>query len=505
MKKYFDFHFHPSFKPYMSGSAGNERLNCWDYISSWISIVRSQSCLDQAVEGGVRLGVANFIALERPLTTNLLIEHLAPIITILDKQAMHFRGEADYFARFKEEVTCLMDCAERDPANGKTFQVLRGMEDYDPDKLNLIFAIEGGHNLEQYNTNILDNFRELKRGPFSFLYLTLVHLVQQSLATHAYGMKLIKNNDEFKPAGRGLTQLGKAVIKMAYETELGPRVLIDLKHMSLTSRQDFYEYRRQQGYDNIPILATHMGVTGISWRPEVVSKYFKGKVRLNRGFVQVEYSRPRGIGVEQKTFFNPWSVNLYDEDITEILDSDGMIGLNLDQRILGTQRAKGEFFSAEEFAEQHPDVYHELTRAGARKLKFKGQPPSFGSIGKKKTRHLRHLCNNILHIVKVGGPRAWQQICIGSDFDGLINPVDNCSDATQFEQLEEDLFHMLPQMMLEDASYNYDMDNVAQKVRGILYENGIRFLQKHFRKPVDQMTAPRYERDTFMMVREHVS
>ena len=73
-----------------------------------------------------------------------------------------------------------------------------------------------------------------------------------------------------------------------------------------------------------------------------------------RGYIQVEYDRPRGIGASSKrkkdlTYFNPWSINLYNEEIKEIIASGGLIGLNLDQRIQGADKVKGEYFSALEF------------------------------------------------------------------------------------------------------------------------------------------------------------
>ena len=36
-----------------------------------------------------------------------------------------------------------------------------------------------------------------------------------------------------------------------------------------------------------------------------------------------------------KTVFNPWTINLFDEDILEIVESSGMIGIIMDERVLG--------------------------------------------------------------------------------------------------------------------------------------------------------------------------
>ena len=76
----------------------------------------------------------------------------------------------------------------------------------------------------------------------------------------------------------------------------------------------------------------------------------RGKQRLKitrkDEFAMVCYDRPKGLG---DTHFNPWSINLYDFEIEIILKSDGLIGLNMDQRIMGTKKVQGEYFDAEEF------------------------------------------------------------------------------------------------------------------------------------------------------------
>jgi microsomal dipeptidase-like Zn-dependent dipeptidase len=179
------------------------------------------------------------------------------------------------------------------------------------------------------------------------LYLTLVHMTQYPLTNHCYGMKLIKGNDEFKPSGFGLRTLGKQIIDLAYRNRSGEhQIYIDIKHMSLVARRQFYAYRKEKGYDKIPILATHMGLTGISWSNMAIAKLFNQRVIRKDGFIEVSYDRPPGIGSGRKgkTHFNPWSINLYDEEIIEIIESDGLIGISMDQRILGRSVCRRRVF-----------------------------------------------------------------------------------------------------------------------------------------------------------------
>ena len=484
MNSFFDLHLHPSFKPYLSDTNPDKRKNCWDFLNNLIGIVKSQSCLDQMKEGRVNLAVAGIYTMERPLTSSYLIEQLAPKLTVLDKGMLHFPTFTNYFQALWEEVKHLERSENHNVENGQTFQIIKSIDEFQEGQMNIILAIEGAHGLEGFNSDLLSNFRKIKQNrDYRFLYLTLVHMTQYPIATHAYGMKLIKKNNQFKPKGLGLTKLGEDIIDMAYDESLGKRVYIDIKHLSLVSRVKFYRYRKAKGYDNIPILATHMGMTGMSWDRFAITGQFSEPPKRKGAFIEVNYERPRGIGkgMLDKTFFNPWSLNLYNEDIKEILASDGLIGISLDQRILGSENVKGEFFSLDELSyilSDYKDPENDL------KISFpEGEFTDEKEVAKdmNERKHLRHLCNNILYVVKIGGESAWEHMCIGSDFDGLIDPINFCKNSSEFPKLQNGLLAMLPLMMEEDDSYDYDSSNLEKKVRGIMFENAFNFLQKYFR------------------------
>ena len=65
--------------------------------------------------------------------------------------------------------------------------------------------------------------------------------------------------------------------------------------------------------------------------------------------IQVKYHLPKGISSKRgrvTTGFNPSSINLYDEELVEIIDSDGLIGISLNKRIIGATTVREEIFSA---------------------------------------------------------------------------------------------------------------------------------------------------------------
>lgn len=476
-------------KSILSEDKPAERESCWKTYEQGAVIFRSQSSLEQSWRGGVRLGVAALYVLERAFTSSFLVEHLAPIITPLDRDMLRLPQQTDSLKRLQAEIAHLKAAEEKSPGQGMAVQVIRKISEYDPQKINLALAIEGAHCLDLFDTKIEDNLRQLKDGPERFLYLNLTHLSRFSTCTHAYGIKLVRGHEQFRPLGNGISEQGYRIIDIAYDRRIGGYPLfIDIKHMSLQSRKQFYAYRKEKGYEAIPIIASHMGCTGLSWAPEVIKRYVEKRV-VQSDTVEVTYTKPKGTGgpLRSKTLFNPWSINLYDEEIPIILQSGGLIGINMDKRILGAKKVCGEFFSPVEYSELFDEpLPRSLGLRGAGEAALYEEPGYESDPYRRDNalNHLRHLCNQILHIVEVGGPAAWKQICIGSDFDGLIDPVNGCISQAEFPPLEAQMAAMLQRMIRETKRNRPDFDfkegSLPARVRDILFNNGVRFLQKHF-------------------------
>jgi len=114
----------------------------------------------------------------------------------------------------------------------------------------------------------------------------------------------------------------------------------------------------------------------------------------------------------------------------------------------------------------------------------------------RKVMHPLSLCFNIVHILAVIKLKTRLQnegdfknyICIGSDFDGFIEPLKVCGGSEQMKELEANLLKWLPvaaKRYLEEnggADDLFDFTKKKQKlekvVRAILYENGRRFLKE---------------------------
>ena len=321
---------------------------------------------------------------------------------------------------------------------------------------------------------MIANLDDIINYPVRTLYLTLTHLTKCPTCTHAFGMKFIESID-FNSTGFGITDLGFKIIDKCLNNDKA-RIYPDIKHMSLQSRLQYYDYIKDK---NIPIVASHMAVTGISYNKMPVHKI----VERTESYVVVEYVNPKGL---MDTEFNPWSINMYDEDILEVIKSDGIIGVILDERVLGfrvKEEKSHEVFSSEEFEKYEEQINNDLGDYQALAIQRKFEEDNrnwynrkYGIINKR----LRHFCNNILHIVEVGGEDAWNHISIGSDFDGLIDAINAGKNAERYNVLARKMRRMLVKMAKSNPGTNYYINNIRNKVDGIMHKNAERFLEKYF-------------------------
>jgi microsomal dipeptidase-like Zn-dependent dipeptidase len=225
--------------------------------------------------------------------------------------------------------------------------------------------------------------------------------------------------------------------------------------------------------------------------------------------------------------FNPWTINLFDDDILKILESRGLIGLNLDQRILGVGEFPGEYMSPQEVRElelENRPLGEDTTISMPLEKYSEDYDPSLpisfdpnfqltkGEVESEKNythrtnaRHVDYLANNIIHIMKVGFRDEYNgkskskmnvcdAICIGSDFDGMTDPInlpkaehgnqidpENYVTAGKFGKLKTELKESLRKFMEKDEEIKtykeFIPDNLLERVCVL---NGWKFLDKNF-------------------------
>lgn len=408
----------------------------------------------------------------------------------------------------------------------------------------IALSIEGAHNFNRYfinNPTAIDRFEYAQEDPIinelkapdaagfspseglqrfmqllwnidmDMMYITMTHLTHQgsyNVATHSFGLKLLEHN-AFYPLGCGITHYGYELIDACYQLQLqkdasndmvAAPVLIDIKHLSLQSRMDFYKYRKEKGYQ-LPIVASHMGVTGYTikeWKEALIQKSCKLRTSASTNVVELEIKRQyccrKNFFFEKAYDYNAWSINLMDEDIIEIMDSEGLIGMSLDVRILGHQdyinfkATPSEFLSIEEFKTHFNIDVKNLPKEPLKiQESFLEKEESVESMN-----HTKMLCFNIIHIVVTAyrfcddSINPWKHICIGSDFDGLIEPALACENVTETASLKLALIKMLKHCadayqemhgnILKLNVFLAEENNIKMAVEDILYNNGKNFI-----------------------------
>lgn len=537
----------------------------------FIHILKSQSSIQQCKKGNVNYAVAAIVNLEfgfadsRGFFGNILKSKFS---NPLDKTYFEKvrNGEVSYYRLMLMELSLYKILRDNKQSN-ITILSRNDTKKASENGLNIILSLEGSHNFSKlmignplkidfiedqftdstktkklsqsadnlwkemivdtengedptanYNQNPAANlekfYKSLSREKMDLVYITLTHLThinEQFLATHAFGMKMLKH-PSFYPFGNGITTIGYEVIKKCYSmtNDSGQHrpIIVDVKHLGLKSRQDFYAFRKsliieEKKYENIPIIASHIGVTGYT------NNEWKNALKRNNCTVY-NYEGARAVSIEMDKkncgkwgsfvnndfTFNPWSINLMDEDITEILNSNGILGMSLDVRILGFQSEYGISLTSENEFLSTADFHTHFPQIAVKNLPLNTMESTISEneswlIPTKEDRHPLSFCFNIIHIIQVGLLKTdieepWKQICLGSDFDGLIEPLKISPDISSLKELEANMIKWLP--VAEKAYVNENggtrilfgksTADLKKIVRGIMFENGKIFIER---------------------------
>ncbi len=163
-------------------------------------------------------------------------------------------------------------------------------------------------------------------------------------------------------------------------------IIIDIKHMSRKSRLDYFKLLDNYPDKNIPIIASHGCVSGLS--------------------------KPGGTHetkISQENIFNTEDINFFDDEIIRIGNSNGLFGIQLDERRIGSKSILRD------------------TKA---------------IMSKRNTLYSwsKLVWNQISHIAEVldsDGQFAWGIQSLGTDFDGIIDPIDGYWTAEQIDYLDD--------------------------------------------------------------------
>lgn len=515
---FFDFHVHPTLKSLFSENNSvlqTRKLSPWMPLdkskipfllrccTEFEYILQSQGNLSQLVASDCNLiCVALYIPEKTLLTADLLQKSTESALGVYlqkNKITALMNGNP-YQIICTDDWSCLTDAVQFGITNKKV-KVIKKRTDYnenDITTIHVVFSVEGCHNLssalQNYDLNtIISNIDDL-RSKVSLLSINLTHMEQSPLCNHAFGMQFL-SNDSFKPTGFRMTNGGIAVLKHCYKN----KILVDIKHLSLGSRLHLYELRKTSEFTsfNQPIVCTHAGFTGISMK-EIPDYLFAMRKFTSKNYSVFWQGKPVKYGESPRPCFNASSINLYDEDIIEILLSGGIIGLSLDKRILGYQAFERESNGRDDFPLEAEYVSNKELNLFLGKGKVtisKAFDPSEGKVmewdeieeggvvnPKLSHYHLKHFMAHILHLFVVARQnnydvnKALNQVCIGSDFDGLINPVGFCETTINLENFKSEFEENFTDFAKEanvKLPAGFDVKSFSAK---LFFENGRDFV-----------------------------
>ena len=512
----FDFHCHPALKS--SLAADSLGLTPWNHIKASYSIgncdlsinemfngsLDSQSNLVQMLQGEVNLAGVIIYPLESELAKAVMSKKMVSKgkINLLDPVKLgNMRDGGSYYQWTKQTMNHLLQHSQHPERNGQSFRFINSMREYnreDKTTVHGVLIFEGLHSFfhdpfsPHAEADFHNNFEDFKlQFKTRILAVNLPHMQRVPFSGHAYGMQFLSPK-MFVPESKGLPEAGRRLVEKMHQES----ILIDIKHMSYHARTDLRSLRNRKGWEDLPLLCTHAGVTGI---PESARyKYLYSRPVQKHGGWSIRHVRPSGY--IPGTAFNVSSINLYDEEILRIIQSGGMIGISLDERIIGFPAVVPDAGSGRYTYEE------EYIAKAEEKIFFQGAPDiarispvtDFSHIldGDEAENlqqlpahyHLYYFLNQVLHILQIAelagipSSKAMQHICIGSDLDGLINALDCCRDATELKGFKSALVKTLKNEpeLLDNYQINRSRLDVDALFEYLFFESAFNFLNKHF-------------------------
>lgn len=467
-----DIHAHPNLKPFGQSFSNRffnrKKKSIWYYNPprSYKKLLERlglaayrQSDLTSCGKGqcfivGVSLYPPEVSFFKNRLGDSNIAEGIENLITLFSKKRIQYIQSSgyDYFFDLHEQYDFMKSFHNTYSKNGRYKTILaknaRDIEaaiNSNEPVIAMFLNVEGAHSFgigkppitpltQQQETDVLNNVEMVKNWEHKPLFVTFAHHFYNQAAGHAKSLPFVADLLARQQLGMntGITQLGKKIIAKLLDNTNGKRILIDIKHFSTLARKEFYEIL-DHDYPNedIPILFSHGGVCGHHSFDELLSEY-------------------------PNTIFNNWDINIFDNEIERIVQSNGLIGLNFDQRVMSS----GSF------------------RKNIRRQNF------LKPLSTRKYNWSMVIWNHIKYLAKKldeKGLKAWDHICIGSDYDGIINPINYFLSEESMPSFKNYLLKHVSNFMNDRPGLNnpnlLPPEIIVNKIMG---ENAFEFLKRYY-------------------------
>ncbi|MEB2786804.1 hypothetical protein [Algoriphagus persicinus] len=330
------------------------------------------------------------------------------------------------------------------------------------EEITMILTIEGSHAL---GTDLLESgkitieeisnrIQVIKNDwKVPVFFITFSHHFNNNLCGHAHSIpdkgKILLN--QVHNMNKGFTDLGKRIVlellglneNLEKDPNLGYRILIDVKHMSACGRQEYYDQIVRpclEKGDIIPVIASHCGFSGVETLQEHIDCFHLEKDDFT----------------DKSKKFNAWNINVCEEDIEMIVKTGGLFGLSFDQRILGITKKN-------------------------KKSKRNGIELLWDNIeGIAKSAY------NNPKLTDAEKPNIWKCMTLGTDFEGLIDPIDHYPTVLEFELFSNNLIFEIEQARKDPNTKHLahlkSREDTEALVNDFCYTNAEAFVKANYPK-----------------------
>lgn len=474
---FIDLHIHPAMKPLGKSFDSKPGINnkrrqslssIWHYdpptfkdkiLNIALSLTKfRQSDFTSLVYGGAHVVFVSLCGLEKGFVMNKLGTKLTGdllndlVIGIGKNRIDHIQAMKDYFTDLLLEYDFYNQLdGEKFTIDGERFayKIINHFDEIKEPSENgvntiyVVLTIEGTHvfnsglksmGITANETEVLQNIRELKNRDKRIFFVGMAHHFYNEQCGHAPSLHGIAQKicDQTDGINTGFTDLGLNVLHLLLDNTDNKRILIDLKHMSVAARAQYYSILAiDYATENIPLIVSHGAVSGM--------KSHSNKI------VEIQSSQGK---------FQEDEINFYDDEIIKIDNSRGIFGLQLDERRVSS-------------------------KISLKKSNFK--------LSRRKMLFLKSqlVWNQIQHIAEVldkADRFAWGIQAIGSDFDGMVDPLNGFWTTEDMPLLDSYLEKHAYNFLSSDASAHFKSFNkikASDIIQRFMHDNAYEFLSRN--------------------------
>lgn len=469
-----DLHCHPSIKPLgraypqnYNSSYPAARNSIWRYdhprgLDRFLNKITTLTKFSQANFtalhlGNVRVALCALNPIERPffrsrLGTGLLGDisyNLATgigrrkinFIQSMENYWVEFIRERDFYAQLDNYPVEIDSRILKYKLTGNYSDVDQNLRN--PDIISVVLTIEGAYIFNEICSGTPDpartlaNIDDVKRWPQVPFFVSLMHHYYNHMGGHAKSFHgpVEKVCDQSFGMDTGLTSFGRDVIRKLLNRNGEKRIHIDIKHMNCRSRMDYYnlldtEYCNEN--EKIPVFVSHGALNG---------------------YKQINCNIPDD--VDNGDFYGG-NVNFCDDEIIRIAKSNGVFGLQLDDRLLSSKNLKKEA--------------------------KKGSPEErLYKVAGIIWNHIRHAAE----ILDENGMDAWGTVALGTDYDGIVDPPNGYWTSADLPLLYCNLFgyvrnYLKPGSCKLHLASNYQRSE-DEIMQNLFSENARRFMERYYK------------------------